>query len=215
MLSRSSRNTLLSMANNASQIKQTQFKMSSGRKFDSVLEGGSDYLKARGYQKNVNSFLDYKQEIDTGLSMIRGSLEGLKSQKTMIQQMQSLVEEAENLQEADRGNLTTQVQNLSAQADSILGDARIGGVSMFDREVSGGELHQWNKVGGLLDGNWFDDDPFIMSDGVYEVGYRDDVGEGVEDLSRWDGKEWKEIVQFDLTTGLMILGRQEMVPYGQ
>ncbi|MHA1539066.1 MAG: flagellin [Alphaproteobacteria bacterium] len=96
MLSISARNTLLQLANNTTLISQTQQRISSGRKFNSVIEGGADYLKARSYQKSSDELLEYKQNMDDGLSTIKSTLSSIKTSKSMLEQLRSVAAEAQD-----------------------------------------------------------------------------------------------------------------------
>ncbi|MHA1538917.1 MAG: flagellin N-terminal helical domain-containing protein [Alphaproteobacteria bacterium] len=85
MLSNSARRTLLQLTNNTTLIGQAQQRISTGRKFTSVLDGGADFLKARGYQKSADELFGYKQNMDDGLSIIKSTISGVKSSKSMLQ----------------------------------------------------------------------------------------------------------------------------------
>ncbi|MHA1539963.1 MAG: flagellin [Alphaproteobacteria bacterium] len=139
MLSMTARTTLLQLANNATLIDQTQQRISTGRKWTSVIDGGTNYLQARDYMKSVDELTGYKQEIDDGLSMIKGSMEGIKSSKGMLEQLRSVVEDAQDgsLSEIDAaaraGTILTQYDNLLADStlnDTNLVNGSLGGQSL-------------------------------------------------------------------------------------
>ncbi|MHA1539879.1 MAG: flagellin N-terminal helical domain-containing protein [Alphaproteobacteria bacterium] len=161
MLSKSARSTLLSMANNASQIKQTQFRMSSGRKFNSILDGGSDYQKARGYQKSADELQGYKQNMDDGLNVIKSTISGVKSSKSMLQQLRSVAEDAQD------GSLTealasSRAGNIVSQYDNLVGDTGLQGVNLVNGSLGGDEAG-----GGAVNPY----DPALWDDISADVGY--------------------------------------------
>ncbi|MHA1540195.1 MAG: flagellin, partial [Alphaproteobacteria bacterium] len=198
MLSKSARSTLLSMANNASQIKQTQFRMSSGRKFDSILDGGADYQKARGYQKSADELFGYKQNMDDGLSVIKSTISGVKSSKSMLQQLRSVAEDAQDggLSEA---LAASRAGDIVSQYDNLVGDIGLQGVNLVNGSTGGGAVNSYDPA------LWEDITVDFMADvGGSEVDVREsffyneetfiNVYDGSDyKLGSYDGTNWHDI----------------------
>ncbi|MHA1540266.1 MAG: hypothetical protein ACTSXQ_07310 [Alphaproteobacteria bacterium] len=215
MLSKSARSTLLQLANNTTLIGQTQQRISSGRKFDSVIEGGSDYLKARGYQKSADELLGYKQNMDDGLNVIKSTISGVKSSKSMLEQLRSVAEDAQDgsLSEA---LAASRAGNIVAQYDNLVGDTGLQGVNLVDGSISGasGEA-TWNDITGK-----FSADLGSSSISLYDVkeyngaliasGYDDDAGESK--LLHYDGTTWTDIIS---DTGYANLDLGSIYKYGE
>ncbi|MHA1538925.1 MAG: flagellin [Alphaproteobacteria bacterium] len=163
MLSSSARITLLQLANNASQINQTQQRISSGRKFSSVLDGGADFFKARGYQKSADEFLGYKQNMDDGLSMIKSTMEGVKSSKSMLEQLRSVAEDSQD-GTLDEATALSRAGNILSQYDGLLADTNVNGTNLVDGALGGG--------GGSFSGP-SPYDASLWEDSAIDTGYSD------------------------------------------
>ncbi|MHA1540127.1 MAG: flagellin N-terminal helical domain-containing protein [Alphaproteobacteria bacterium] len=112
-------------------------RISTGRRFTSVLDGGSSFLKSNSFYSRANDIFSYKSGIDSGLSSIKVSLEGIKSARSILEQIKSLAEQST---EADRAVLELQAHNLVNEYDSILSDAKFGGMNLL--EGTGSQVSQ-------------------------------------------------------------------------
>ncbi|MHA1540269.1 MAG: flagellin [Alphaproteobacteria bacterium] len=197
MLSKSARSTLLQLANNTTLIGQTQQRLSSGRKFNSVIEGGADYLKARGFQKTAEEFIGYKQNMDDGLSVIKGTMEGMKSSKSMLQQLRSIAEDAQDgsLTEA---LATSRAGSIVSQYDGLLGDIGLQGVNLVDGSLSAPAPLDPPYDPALLEetgldviySNFRTDEAFEYGEELFVRGYDNDTS--TYKLLSYDGSAWTD-----------------------
>ncbi|MHA1539996.1 MAG: flagellin N-terminal helical domain-containing protein [Alphaproteobacteria bacterium] len=194
MLSASARSTLLQLANNTTLIGQTQQRISSGRKFNSVIEGGSDFLKARGHQKSADELLGYKQNMDDGLSIIKSTMDGVKSSKSMLQQLRSVAEDAQNgsLTEA---LATNRAGSIVSQYDNLVGDTGVHGVNLVNGSLAGEVTYdpkQWQDLTAEMPYANFSVSQNYEYDGKLWVS-GEDTDTSTSKVLTYDGTNWTDL----------------------
>ncbi|MHA1540111.1 MAG: flagellin N-terminal helical domain-containing protein [Alphaproteobacteria bacterium] len=131
ILSTSVFSTLARHASIQNEISAIEMRLSTGKRFESAIDGGAEYFTSKALYRDAADFMTFKSNISTSASLVNASLSTIESEKRVIEQMRSLVSEAQQKSEGDRGDLQTQVKNLANEIDSMLGDAILGGDTLF------------------------------------------------------------------------------------
>ena len=131
-LTATSRNSLLSLTNNASLMSRTTGRLTSGLKVASAIDDAVSYFKAKGLTDRASDFAGRKDEIDQGISALKVAINGTTLVDSVLKQMKGIVNSVRTADSSTRAALGTQFNDLSIQINSAVSDASYQGLNLVD-----------------------------------------------------------------------------------
>jgi len=131
-LTASARNSLLSLTNTASLMSRTQSRLTSGMKVASAIDDAVAYFQSKGLDDRAGDFTNRKEEIDQGISSLKGALNGATTVDTILKQMKGIVKSVATADKQTRIALSQQFTDLAKQISSVVQDTSYQGLHLID-----------------------------------------------------------------------------------
>ncbi len=106
-------------------------RLATGKKVNDILDGPVEYFKAKGLYDKADGLLKRKDDIDQGISVLKGAQNGLSSGRMIIEQVKGLAEEARNASAAQRVILEAKANDLLTEYNSLLQDTTVNGTNLL------------------------------------------------------------------------------------
>ena len=137
-LTQASRSSLLSLQNTTDLISRTQGRLSTGKRINSIIDDPVNFFKAKTMDDLAKNRSGYKDEVDQGISVIKGALTGIESARTLVETMKGLAEEARNGTTTEQVSLQSKARQLTTELNNLLRDAGFNGVNLVYNDASVG-----------------------------------------------------------------------------
>ena len=132
VLTAAQRNSVLRLQNTADLSAQTQNRLSSGRKIESVVDDAISFFRARALNNRADDFAERKDGIDQGISTIRTAIEGADAIDKLLTQMIGIAEASRSQSEEQRKASTRQFKELMAQISELANDSSYQGLNLIN-----------------------------------------------------------------------------------
>ncbi len=129
-LTSASRNSLLSLQGTVDLIGRTQGRLSSGLKVAKIEDDAVNFFKAKALNNKADDRLSYKDNIEQGISVIKGTLDAIEAATDLYNLALGLAQEALNANATNAATLQTKARDTLAKADQLFRDAEINGVNL-------------------------------------------------------------------------------------
>jgi flagellin-like hook-associated protein FlgL len=149
-LTSSARNSLLSLTNTASLMGRTQGRLTSGLKVASAIDDAISYFQAKGLDDRSADFSVRKDEIDQGISSLKGALNGATLTDSVLKQMKGIVNSVRTADASTRAQLGKQFNDLASQIDSGVADASYQGLNLVDNSTANLTVYFNQGTGAML-----------------------------------------------------------------
>src|SRR6185369_12322391 len=131
-LSTATRTNLLSLQNTTSLIGRTQERLATGLKVNSAIDDALAFFKARNLNSRAGDLQSIKDEVTSGINVIKAAVQGLESIENLMKQMKALAQSAISAPESStRAKLASQFNELRSQVDNLAEDSSFNGVNLL------------------------------------------------------------------------------------
>ena len=138
MLSVFAKNTLFQLATTVNQMRLSQNRLSSGSRFStSIMDNASTRLEAENYQKQISEFLNYKEGMDEGSSVVNGAIAGVTSSKSMLTELKSVAIDVGN-GSIDDATAQLKAEEILVQYDGIISDSDVNNTNLINGTLTNG-----------------------------------------------------------------------------
>ena len=131
-LTATARNSLLSLTGTASLMSRTTGRLTSGLKVASAIDDAVSYFKAKGLTDRAADFSTRKDEIDQGMSSLKGAIDGTTLTNSILKQMKGIISTVATADSTTRTALNSQFTDLANQINTGLRDASYQGLNLVD-----------------------------------------------------------------------------------
>lgn len=132
-LSLGQRSVLWSLQELTSLSAQTEERLTTGRKINSVKDDAVKYFMSKGLSDRSGDQLTYKDDIDQAISSLTAAIDGLDSIETVLKQMKGIVESTKDQSQTEREASTLQFQVLGTQLSHLTSDASYRGLNLLEQ----------------------------------------------------------------------------------
>jgi len=133
------RSNLFSLQKTANQMDITQTRLATGKKVNSALDDPIAFFAAQGHEQRSSDLAIRKDEMSEAIQTIKAADNGINAVLDLIASAKSLAQSAlANQSATERGNLTTQYNDLISQIDTVAKDSNYKGTNLLQ---SGQELN--------------------------------------------------------------------------
>ncbi|MGE4064748.1 MAG: flagellin [Rhodospirillaceae bacterium] len=144
-LSTATRTNLLSLQNTTGLIGRTQERLATGLKVNSAIDDALAFFKARNLNSRASDLQSVKDGINSGISVLKASVQGLESIEAVLKQMKALAQSAISAPESStRAKLASQFNELRSQVDNLAEDSSFNGINLLknttDAFVAGADM---------------------------------------------------------------------------
>ena len=133
------RSNLFSLQKTANQMDNTQGRLATGKKVNSALDDPIAFFAAQGHEQRSSDLAIRKDEMSEAIQTIKAADNGISAVLDLIASAKSLAQSAlANQSTTERGNLTTQYNDLISQIATVAQDSNYKGTNLL---VEGQELN--------------------------------------------------------------------------
>lgn len=131
-LSASVRQSLLSLQNTTSLIKQTQNRLSTGLKVSSAVDNPVAFFSSKSLSDRAGDLLQKKDGIDQGVSTVTAALDGVTGIESLVSQMKGIANSLKSATASQVSDLITQFNDLRNQINYLATDASYQGTNLIN-----------------------------------------------------------------------------------
>jgi flagellin len=136
-LSGSTRTNLLSLQRTSGLIGRTQERLATGLKVNSAIDDALAFFKARNLNSRASDLSSIKDNIGSGINVLRAAVQGLEAIESSLKQMKALAQSAiASPESSTRAKLASQFNELRSQVDNLAEDASFDGVNLLKNTTS-------------------------------------------------------------------------------
>jgi len=136
-LSGSTRTNLLSLQRTTGLIGRTQERLATGLKVNSAIDDALAFFKARNLNSRATDLSSIKDQIGSGINVIKAAIQGLEAIEDTLSQLKALAQAAiASPESSTRAKLASQFNELRSQVDNLAEDASFDGVNLLKNTTS-------------------------------------------------------------------------------
>jgi len=110
---------------------QTQTRLTTGRKVNSVVDDPMAYFVAKGLTDRSQDFMERKSMIGQAISTIEASLTAVSAIEDLLEQMKGLAEATKSQSTVERQSATEQFNQIGTQISQLIEDAEYHGTNLL------------------------------------------------------------------------------------
>jgi flagellin-like hook-associated protein FlgL len=132
-LSKSVRQSLLTLQSTADMMSQTQNRLATGKKVNSALDNATNYFTSAGLNGRATDLTNLLDGISNSVKTLEAANNGISAITKLVETAQSTARQAlaAGTDAATRTKLTTQYVELMSQIDKMANDASFNGVNLI------------------------------------------------------------------------------------
>lgn len=131
-LSSAVRESLLSLQNTSTLIKQTQNRLASGLKVESAIDDPVAFFQAKSLNDRAFDFTERKDAIDQGISTVTAALDGVTGIEELVRQLKGVANSMKSATSSQMSDLVTQFNELRSQINLLAADATFQGTNLIN-----------------------------------------------------------------------------------
>ena len=132
-----SRRALLNLSDIQSSARDSQLRLTTGKRINSVTDDAVAFFKARQLQNQIGDFDNAKGEIQQASSLVRISSTALESVDKLLQNLRGAVQARENASsDVEKDALLQSITTIGKAINDIINDASLGGVNLLNGTTS-------------------------------------------------------------------------------
>ncbi|MFK7867035.1 MAG: flagellin [Alphaproteobacteria bacterium] len=130
-LTQGQRQNLAHLRRNSDLFDQTQLRLSTGKKVNSIVDDPVAYFTAKGLSDRSGDFIERKAGIDQAISTLEASLDAVEAIDALLKQMKGLVEATKSQSTVERESATQQFNLLGTQISQLIEDSSYNGLNLL------------------------------------------------------------------------------------
>lgn len=144
------RTNLLTLQKTASLVDRTNNRLSTGMRVSSAIDDAVNYFQAKGLTDRANDLNVRKENIDQAISSVKTAISGLEAVEKILVQMKGVALSAKSATAAERADLATQFNTLSAQLTNLSNDASFQGLNLVNTTANSLKIQFSEKTAATL-----------------------------------------------------------------
>ena len=116
------------------QFDQTEGRLTTGRKVNNIIDNPIAFFQAKGLSDRSEDFIQFKQQIDQGLSALESTLEGIEAIDRLLKQMKGIAGATQSQSTTERMSATQQFNQIGNQLSQLIEDTSYNGLNLLNEE---------------------------------------------------------------------------------
>ena len=126
------RSSLLSLKNTQNLVERTQDRLSTGLAVENAIDDAIKYFQAKSLNDRGFDLLNYKDDVDQGVSSIAAGLDGVTAIEAIVNQMKGITNSMKSATAAQMSELTSTFNELHTQINNVAADSIYKGLNLIN-----------------------------------------------------------------------------------
>ena len=126
------RSSLLSLKNTQNLVERTQDRLSTGLAVENAIDDAIKYFQAKSLNNRGFDLLNYKDDVDQGVSSIAAGLDGVTAIEAIVNQMKGITNSMKSATAAQMSELTSTFNELHTQINNVAADSIYKGLNLIN-----------------------------------------------------------------------------------